>query len=299
MADYLHLFKHYLQTEKRYSDHTLTSYMKDLEQFQVFLHLQYSIDDLTLVKFFHVRSWIVHLMQEEMNPRSVNRKLSTLRSFYKFLQKNGKMTELPVTGIQGPKSAKRNPSFVTETGMDNLLDKLVFSDDFEGLRDKTIIETFYFTGIRRAELLGLKESDIDWELHVLKVLGKRNKERLIPMSPVLENVFKKYIQSKATEGLSHPLLFITAKGKPMTPGAIYKLVTHYLSAVTTIEKKSPHVLRHTFATHMLNRGADLNAIKEILGHASLAATQVYTHNSLEKLKQIYRKSHPRSKESED
>lgn len=288
-------FLQFIQIEKRYSMNTLLSYKKDLEQFQVFLHLQYDDVPLEQVVFHQVRSWVVYLMQEGVNPRSINRKLSTLRTFYKFLIRTGVIQQNPMQGLQGPKTSKRNPSFVPESAMEQLLDKLVFPEGFEGVRDRAILETFYFTGIRRAELMGIQEQDINFGMHTLKVLGKRNKERLIPLSPVLEELLKTYIREKSEAGFSSENLFVDNKGRPIQARFVYSLVNKYLSAVTTIERKSPHILRHTFATHMLNNGAELNAIKEIMGHASLAATQVYTHNSLEKLKQVHKKAHPRSK----
>lgn len=288
-------FLQFIQIEKRYSENTLLSYKKDLEQFQVFLHLQYGDVQPEQAVFHQVRSWVVYLMQEGVNPRSINRKLSTLRSFYKYLLRTGVIQQNPMQGLQGPKTSKRNPPFVPESGMAQLLDKLVFPEGFEGVRDRTLLETFYFTGIRRAELMGIREKDIDFGMHTLKVLGKRNKERLIPLSPVLEEQLKKYIREKSEAGFVSENLFVDNKGRPVQARFVYSLVNKYLSAVTTIERKSPHILRHTFATHMLNNGAELNAIKEIMGHASLAATQVYTHNSLEKLKQVHKKAHPRSK----
>jgi integrase/recombinase XerC len=288
-------FLQFIQIEKRYSINTLTSYKKDLEQFQVFLHLQYADVPIEQAAFHQIRSWIVYLMQEGVNPKSINRKLSTLRSFYKYLLRNGVIRQNPMQGLQGPKTAKRNPAFVPETAMEQLLDKLVFPDGFEGLRDKALLETFYFTGIRRAELMDIRHQDVDFSMHTLKVIGKRNKERLIPLSPVLEEILKSYIQEKNKAGFTSESLFVNNKGKPIQARYLYTIVHKYLSAVTTIDRKSPHVLRHTFATHMLNNGAELNAIKEIMGHASLAATQVYTHNSLEKLKQVHKKAHPRSK----
>lgn len=288
-------FLQYIQIEKRYSTNTLLSYKKDLEQFQVFLRMQYADVPLEHVVYHHVRSWVVYLMQEGINPRSINRKISTLRSLYKFLLRTGVIKQNPMQGLQGPKTSKRNPSFVPETGMEQLLEKFVFPEGFEGVRDRTLLETFYFTGIRRAELMGIREADIDFGMHTLKVLGKRNKERLIPLSPVLEKLLKTYLQEKINAGFHSELLFVDNKGRPVQARFVYSIVNKYLSAVTTIERKSPHILRHTFATHMLNNGAELNAIKEIMGHASLAATQVYTHNSLEKLKQVHKKAHPRSK----
>lgn len=289
-------FLDYIQAEKRYSIHTLQSYGKDLEQFQVFLHLQYALDDVTRASFAQVRSWIVHLMNEGQSARSVNRKISTLRSYYKFLMKKGKLRSNPTEGVQGPKTPKRNPAFVPATHMNTLLDQLQFPEGYEGQRDRMIIELFYFTGMRLSELIGLKEMDIDTYHQTIRVLGKRNKERLIPMSPVLQQRLQEYIRLRhETFGSgAEAFLFLTAKGKKMYPKMVYNLVNAALGAVTTVEQKSPHVLRHTFATHMLNNGADINAIKEILGHASLAATQVYTHNTLEKMKQVYKKAHPKA-----
>lgn len=289
-------FLDYIQAEKRYSIHTLQSYGKDLEQFQVFLHLQYALDDVTRASFAQVRSWIVHLMNEGQSARSVNRKISTLRSYYKFLMKKGKLRSNPTEGVQGPKTPKRNPAFVPATHMNTLLDQLQFPEGYEGQRDRMIIELFYFTGMRLSELIGLKEKDIDTYHQTIRVLGKRNKERLIPMSPVLQQRLQEYIRLRhETFGSgAEAFLFLTAKGKKMYPKMVYNLVNAALGAVTTVEQKSPHVLRHTFATHMLNNGADINAIKEILGHASLAATQVYTHNTLEKMKQVYKKAHPKA-----
>jgi integrase/recombinase XerC len=286
----------YIQAEKRYSQHTLQSYGKDLEQFQVFLRLQYSLEHPSQATFNQIRSWVVHLMSEGNAPRSVNRKISTLRSFYKFLVKKGKIASNPVDGLQGPKTPVRNPTFVPQTSMNILFDQLQFPEGFEGTRDRMILELFYFTGMRRAELLQLKIGDIDFYNQTLRVMGKRSKERLIPMSPVLQRSLEEYISAR---NIAFPedttgLLFLSPKGKKLDPRYIYTLVNKYLANVTTVEKKSPHVLRHTFATHMLNNGADINAIKEILGHASLAATQVYTHNTLEKIKSVYKKAHPKA-----
>ncbi|MCX7745210.1 MAG: tyrosine-type recombinase/integrase [Flavobacteriales bacterium] len=288
-------FLQFIRFEKRYSENTLAAYKKDLEQFQVFLHLQYTEVLIEDASFHQIRSWIVYLMQEGVNSRSINRKLSTLRSFYKYLLRSGIIQKNPMQGLQGPKTAKRNPVFVPQTSMEHLLDKFVFPDGFEGIRDRALLETFYFTGIRRAELMGIRLQDLDFSMHTLKVIGKRNKERIIPLSPVLEEILKSYIREKNIAGFTSEFLFVNNKGKPIQARFLYSTVNKYLSAVTTIDRKSPHVLRHTFATHMLNNGAELNAIKEIMGHASLAATQVYTHNSLEKLKLVHKKAHPRSK----
>jgi integrase/recombinase XerC len=288
-------FIDFIQLEKRYSAHTIQSYTKDLEQFQVFCRLQYQLEDIDQASYQLVRSWIVHLMNDNIGPKSVNRKISTLRSYYKFCLKREIIKTNPVYGIQGPKVPKRNPVFVPETQMNNLFDKLQFPTDFEGQRDKMILELFYFTGMRKAELIGLKLGDIDFYQGTVKVLGKRNKERLIPATPVLLHVLKQYIAIRADQpaATETEVLFISLKGKPLQPKQVYTIVNKYLQTVTTVNKKSPHILRHTFATHMLNHGADINGIKEILGHSSLAATQVYTHNSFEKLKSIHKKAHPK------
>lgn len=288
-------FIDFIQQEKRYSAHTILSYSKDLEQFQVFCRLQYQLEDIDLVTYQHIRSWVVHLMNEEVSARSVNRKISTLRSYYKFCLKKQLIKNDPVYGIQGPKTPKRNPVFIPESQMNILFDQLQFPDTFEGMRDKMILELFYFTGMRKAELMGLKTNDIDFYNGTIKVLGKRNKERLIPAVPVLLRSLKEYLQqrSKIEYSATTELLFFSNKGAHFHPTQIYNIVKKYLGSVTTVEKKGPHILRHTFATHMLNHGADINGIKEILGHSSLAATQVYTHNSFEKLKGIHKKAHPK------
>lgn len=288
-------FIDFIRQEKRYSEHTILSYSKDLEQFQVFCRLQYQLEDIDLINYQIIRSWIVHLMNEKISAKSVNRKISTLRSYYKYLLKRQIIKANPVYGIQGPKTPKRNPVFVPESQMNNLFDKLKFPDDFEGQRDKMILELFYFTGMRKAELIGIKLGDIDHYQGTIKVLGKRNKERLIPATPVLLNSIKHYLEIRSTQEFASEIsnLFITNKGKPLQARQVYTIVNKYLNEITTVNKKSPHVLRHTFATHMLNNGADINGIKEILGHSSLAATQVYTHNSFEKLKGIHKKAHPK------
>jgi integrase/recombinase XerC len=288
-------FIDFIQQEKRYSTHTIQSYTKDLDQFQVFCHLQYQLEDIDLVTYNHIRSWIVHLMNEKITPKSVNRKISTLRSYYKFCLKKQLIKNNPVYGIQGPKTPKRNPVFVPESQMNTLFDQLQFPETFDGYRDKMILELFYFTGMRKAELIGLKLNDIDFYQGTIKVLGKRNKERLVPATPVLLNSIKKFLEQRAKQEMADDseILFFTSKGKKLDPKSVYTIVNKYLQSVTTINKKSPHILRHTFATHMLNNGADINGIKEILGHSSLAATQIYTHNSFEKLKGIHKKAHPK------
>jgi len=292
----------YLQFEKRYSTHTVLAYHSDLDDFSDFLSLQYNISDLLLADHTLIRSWLISLIDRKISTRSVNRKLSTLKSFYRFSLRQGLLTTNPMLKVVAPRTSKQLPVFLTHNNLDDLLDKVTFDDSYAGHRDKMIITLFYATGIRRAELVQIKIQDLDLEKGTLKVKGKRNKERIIPLG---ENVTKHinqyliirdtYLSGKTvlTEN-KNQALFVTSKGLPVYPKLIYSLVHKYLSLVASNSKLSPHVLRHTFATHMLDDGADLNAIKEILGHSSLAATQVYTHNTIEKLKTIYKQAHPRA-----
>ncbi|MBK7183769.1 MAG: tyrosine-type recombinase/integrase [Bacteroidetes bacterium] len=285
-------FVEYLQFEKRFSPHTLVAYQTDLSQFIDYLEHTYEIKVIEEVNHSLIRSWIVDLMNHKISPRSVNRKITTLKTFYKFLLRQKIVVENPMLKIQSPKTSKRLPVFVEKEKMDTLLDNIEFGDDATGLRNKLIIELFYATGMRLSELINLKESDVDLYANQVKVLGKRNKERIIPFAAELKNLIKKYMDSKPESSLD--LLFLSDKGKKMSEKFVYTSVKMYLSQVTTIDKKSPHVLRHTFATHMLNNGADLNAIKDLLGHANLSATQVYTHNTVEKLKNIHKQAHPKA-----
>jgi integrase/recombinase XerC len=285
-------FVEYLQFEKRFSPHTLVAYQTDLSQFIDYLEHAYEIKVIEEVNHSLIRSWIVDLMNHKISPRSVNRKITTLKTFYKFLLRQKIVVENPMLKIQSPKTSKRLPVFVEKEKMDTLLDNIEFGDDATGLRNKLIIELFYATGMRLSELINLKESDVDLYANQVKVLGKRNKERIIPFAAELKNLIKKYMDSKPESSLD--LLFLSDKGKKMSEKFVYTSVKMYLSQVTTIDKKSPHVLRHTFATHMLNNGADLNAIKDLLGHANLSATQVYTHNTVEKLKNIHKQAHPKA-----
>jgi integrase/recombinase XerC len=285
-------FLQYLQYEKRFSNHTLIAYTNDLYQFFEYVLVSYEIKTTEEINHTIVRSWVVSLMEQKVTPRSVNRKISTLKTFYKYLLRQSVVTENPMLKIQAPKTSKRLPVFVEKTNMDMLLDNVEFGEDLEGQRNKLIIELFYATGMRLAELINLRSSDIDLFHSQLKVLGKRNKERIIPFNNQISESIKKYITQKGD--LSHDYLFINKKGKKIYEKFAYRVVNNYLSQVTTLDKKSPHVLRHTFATHMLNNGADLNAIKELLGHANLSATQVYTHNSVEKLKKTHKQAHPRA-----
>ena len=288
-------FFQYLQFEKRISAHTLTAYKSDLLQFQNYLQSEYSLTNDFHVSHTIIRSWIVSLMEKGLNPRSVNRKITTLKTFYKFLMREGLQDKNPMLKIQSPKTAKRLPVFVEEENINHLFDDQEPSSDFETTRDQLILLLLYSTGIRLAELVGLKLSDFDIPAKTIKVLGKRNKQRIIPIGEEIIAAQEQYMQScKLIEFENQSEhLFKLINGKAIYPKMVYRLVNDNLSKITTLTKKSPHVLRHTFATHLLNNGADLNAIKELLGHSSLAATQVYTHNSIEKLKSIYKQSHPR------
>lgn len=285
-------FLEYLQFEKRFSAHTLVAYQNDIEQLSVYLNSMYQITSIEEVNHTLIRSWIVDMMDQGISPRSVNRKITSLKTFYKFLLRQKWVFENPMLKIQSPKTSKRLPVFVEKEKMDVLLDHVAFGTDQKGLRDKLIIELFYSTGMRLSELIQLKEKDVDLYANQLKVLGKRNKERLIPITNELKQLLQQYAKERpATE---EEVLLLSDKGKKLSEKFVYNLVKAYLSQVTTIDKKSPHVLRHTFATHMLNNGADLNAIKELLGHANLSATQVYTHNTVEKLKNVHKQAHPKA-----
>jgi integrase/recombinase XerC len=285
-------FLQYLQYEKRFSNHTLVAYTNDLRQFLEFLLSSYELKSTEEISHMIVRSWVVSLMEQKVTPRSVNRKISALKTFYKYLLRQNIVTENPMLKIQSPKTSKRLPVFVEKQNMDLLLDNIDFGEDLGGHRNKLIIELFYATGMRLSELINLKQSNVDFFSCQLKVLGKRNKERIIPFNDQICESIKKYISLKGN--LEHDYLFLSTRGKKINEKFAYRIVNNYLSQVTTLDKKSPHVLRHTFATHMLNNGADLNAIKELLGHANLSATQVYTHNTVEKLKNIHKQAHPKA-----
>jgi integrase/recombinase XerC len=289
-------FLKYIAQEKRYSKHTLLAYTTDLLQFQDYISVTYELD-LAAVKYIQVRDYIAHLMEDEVGASSIGRKLSTLRSFYKYLCREQVISSSPMGLIKAPKAPKRLPVFVDEQKMDTLLDsEAIFDNSFPSMRDRLIIETLFGTGIRLSELIGLKESDVDRYANTIKVLGKGNKERIIPMTKPLVNQLETYLIEKERQDFNNKadVLIVTDKGAKLNANFVYKTVKRYLSMVSTQEKLSPHVLRHSYATSLLNRGADLNAIKELLGHASLAATQVYTHNSIETLKTIYKQAHPKA-----
>jgi len=292
----MELFFKYLQFEKRLSPHTLLSYQTDLGQFSNYLAATYQITDLSEADHAIIRSWIVSLVQKELDARTVNRKIACLRSYYKFLLRENRITKNPTLRIKAPKTGKKLPAFIPEVAFNSFLDSFAFEENFEGVRDKLLLELLYGTGMRLAELIGIAEEDINMFSKTVKVTGKGNKERIIPINETLFTSLLEYLQKKKSEFPDNhtPKLLVTNKAHPLYPKLVYRIVKKYISLVTTSEKASPHVLRHSFATHLLNKGADLNAIKDLLGHTSLAATQVYTHNSIEKLKSIFDKAHPKA-----
>lgn len=289
-------FLNYLRFEKRYSEHTILSYETDLNAFFDYLSTQYGSMEPEAVTTMFVRSWLARLMDDGMSPRTIRRKMSGLRSFYKYLLREGRMKHTPMSGIILPKLNKRLPVFVKEEDTMALVGTLgTATEDWKSLNAHMLISIFYATGMRLSELIGLKEKQIDFSRGLIKVLGKGNKERAIPAGPELLGMIRDYMDKKKHD-LSEPAenLLVTDKGKKLYPKYAYLLVNQYLATAKTLEKKSPHVLRHTFATHLMDHGADLNAVKELLGHASLASTQVYTHNSIEKLKNVHRRAHPKA-----
>jgi len=284
----------YLKAEKRYSEHTIKAYKNDLNQFHAFCKEQGS--ESVDLHYRTIRSWVVTLMDRGSSPRTVHRKLTALRTYCKYLIKMGVLDSNPLDRILKPKVNKRVPSFVDEENITRLLDDFSFGEDFTGIRNRLVIDLLYQTGMRRSELVGLKTGSVDLDGKLLKVTGKRSRERIIPLNGELVNDIARYLDLRG-EVVSDPgqmSLLVTGKGKAAYDNMIYRIVHKYLALITTLDKKSPHILRHTFATHMLNRGADLNAIKELLGHANLSATQIYTHNTFKKLKSIYNQAHPRA-----
>lgn len=293
-TDFIFLFTEYLRLEKKYSKHTLIAYENDLRSFEEFLKLQFEIHEIKDAKVVMVRSWMASLSELNIDARSINRKISSLKSFFKFAMREKWVEKSPLEKIISPKVKKRLPVYL-ETRNTDLIPKIFEGKtDFKSLRDQMVVELLYGTGIRLSEALGLEESDINFNKNQIKVLGKRNKERIIPIPDELARILEAYIEKKRELGIGEKKIILTDKGEPGYPKLVYNIIKTNLSYISTLEKRSPHVLRHTYATQLLNNGADLNAIKELLGHANLQATQVYTHNSIDRLKEIHQQAHPKS-----
>ncbi|WP_324675449.1 tyrosine-type recombinase/integrase [Hymenobacter sp. GOD-10R] len=295
----MELFFDYLRFERRFSPHTVLSYQTDLRQFAAFLLKSYELSDPAQADHMIIRSWIVELMQQQHDPRTVNRKIACLRSYYKYLLRINVITRNPMLRITAPKMAKKLPNFVPEDSLNNLLNSFDFPDTFVGRRDQLVLELLYGTGIRLSELIGIQHDDVSLASRAVRVTGKGNKQRVVPLNPTLMLVLERYIAQKQTEFGSSDnargALLVTDKLEPLYEKLVYRTVKQYLGQITTASaQQHPHVLRHSFATHLLGKGADLNAIKELLGHANLAATQVYTHLSIDKLKAVFEKAHPKA-----
>jgi integrase/recombinase XerC len=288
-------FETYLRKEKRYAEHTTTAYLTDLRFFIEFSTIKNNLSGWKDVTHHMVRSWLVSMLDEKISPSSANRKLSSLRTFFKWLEKYHGLERNPMARVKGPKASKRLPEFVKEKEIQVQVMESLFTEDYEGYRDRLLFEVFYQTGMRLSECIGLKETDLN--RGSLKVLGKRNKERIISISAQLYEDLSRLIEWKHSLGQRDIHLFLTDKGVKMYPKFVYRKINYYLSKVTGISKQSPHVLRHSFATHMLNNGVEIEVLKEILGHANLAATQVYTHNSFARLSEIYQHAHPRERKT--
>jgi integrase/recombinase XerC len=295
VKDLIAKFLDYLSYQKRYSNNTIIAYRNDLNSFADYLEVFFETNDAGVVSRRMISSFIADLAESGISSRSINRKLSSIQSFYGFLLKEGPLEVNPAKSVQRPKTSSHLPSVMRSEQVEQLFEPNRFAANFEGRRDLALLSVFYACGLRRDELINLKVLDIDFHQSQLKVLGKRNKERIIPIAPELIKILRSYIDERGQVNSSEPFLFLTGKAQKMYPSLVYEIVKNYLSKVTTMEKRSPHVLRHTFATHLLNEGANLQSIKDLLGHASLATTQIYTHTSLEKLKDVYNQAHPRSK----
>ncbi|MBK5214867.1 MAG: tyrosine-type recombinase/integrase [Flavobacteriaceae bacterium] len=289
-------FTDYLQLEKKYSPHTVTAYLKDLETFQLFASEEYQYAEIVNVNYSIVRSWIVSLVDSGISNRTVNRKISSLKTYYKFLLKTGQIEINPLAKHKALKTSKKIQVPFSEKEIGSVMELLQTENTFEGLRDRLIVELFYSTGIRRAELINVKLNDVSFAQKTIKVLGKRNKERIIPLLPSVLKSIHEYlpIRDELKNIKDTEQLFLTSKGVKIYENLVYRIINSYFSKTSEKVKKSPHILRHSFATHLLNEGADINAVKELLGHSSLASTQVYTQNSIAKLKEVYKNSHPRN-----
>lgn len=290
-------FVSYLSLEKNYSLHTVNAYQNDIEEFASFCIEEYEIENIDNAEYTLIRSWIVVLVNTAVSNRTINRKVASLKAFYRFLQRIEKITANPLAKHKALKTSKKIEVPFSELEMENLLQQIVFEDDFEGHRNKLMIELLYTTGIRRAELINLKLQDVNMSRNTILVLGKRNKERIVPLLPSTKDLFITYfdVRKNLEQIFDEKFIFLSKAGVKIYETLVYRVINKYLSEVSSKVKKSPHILRHTFATHLLNKGADLNSVKELLGHSSLASTQVYTHNSIAELKKVHLASHPRSK----
>jgi integrase/recombinase XerC len=290
----IHAFLEYLSLEKKYSVHTVIAYKTDLLSFRDFLATEYNQEEFLSVHYPQIRNWIVSLVDGKISNRTINRKVSSLKSFYKFLQKTEQIKINPLSKHRALKVAKKVQVPFSSKEINLVINSIDEEHDFTLIRNKLIVELFYSTGIRRTELINIKEVDVSFSNEVIKVLGKRNKERFVPLLKSVVPTLKKYLELKKEFSKELEVLFITEKGNKIYETLVYRIINSYFSKVSTKVKKSPHILRHSFATHLLNEGADLNSVKELLGHSSLASTQVYTHNSLDEIKKVYNQAHPRS-----
>ncbi len=294
MPNNISSFIEYLSFEKKYSSHTTIAYQNDLKSFQQFCKKEYDDDNLVAINYSQIRSWVVSLVDSNISNRTINRKVSSLKTFYKYLQKTKQIKNNPLVNHKVLKVSKRVQVPFSEKEILNVMNEFDNNDDFNSVRNKLIVELFYSTGMRRNELIHIKVKDVDFSNSTIKVLGKRNKERVIPLLNSVQKSLLIYMEMREEEHVKSDFLFFTNKQNKLYPTLVYRIINEYFSRVSTKVKKSPHVLRHSFATHLLNEGADLNSVKELLGHSSLASTQVYTHSSLGKLKEVYNKAHPRS-----
>jgi integrase/recombinase XerC len=297
MENFKNKFYDYLLLEKNYSQHTVKAYINDIGFFESFLSNEYEDNNLLLVNYNQIRSWIVSLSDDGISNTSINRKVSSLKSFYKFLLKTKQIETSPLLKHKALKAPKKIQIPFSEKELDMVLNQIMYKEGFEGVRDKLIVDLFYTTGIRRTELINLKIQNVDLSNKTIKVIGKRNKERIIPILTIIEEQIKKYLSERSSiqELKESEYFFLLSNGVKLNDSFVYRLINYYFSNVSEKVKKSPHILRHTFATHLLNNGADINSVKELLGHSSLASTQVYTHNSLAELQKVYNSAHPRNK----
>ena len=290
-------FLNYISFEKKYSQHTVTAYKNDLISFQIFCENEYGSNKIDTVNYAQIRTWIVSLVNANISNNTINRKVSSLKSFYKFLQKTKHIKENPLSKHKSLKVPKQVQVPFSGEEINDVLTSMEDLNDFESIRNRLIVELLYSTGMRRSELIDIKLKDVNFSAETVKVLGKRNKERYIPLLKSVQKSLHKYIDNRSEINTKESYLLLTKKGKKLYNTFVYRVINNYFSSVSTKVKKSPHVIRHSFATHLLNEGADLNAVKELLGHSSLASTQVYTHSNMGKLKEVYNQAHPRSKKT--